>query len=83
MYFALSTIKHNGNRYFRGDQLPEIAEAQLAALVQSGAVSAAKPDQPAQEETEEPAQEPVAELEQPAEAQEEAEDKPTRGRRKN
>jgi hypothetical protein len=46
MYFALRNIKHNGNRYFRGDQLPEIAEAQLAALVQSGAVGEEKPEEP-------------------------------------
>ena len=55
-HFALSTIKHDGRRYFRGDMLPELTREQLAAL--SGAASE---DRPAEKEAApEPAPEPVA-----------------------
>lgn len=38
-YFAKSTIRHNGQVFNKGDQLPEMSEKELQQLVDSGVVT--------------------------------------------
>ena len=40
-YYALSAIKHGGQRYFRGDELPDLTRDQVKAL--DGIVSTQPP----------------------------------------
>lgn len=55
-HFALSTVKHNGQRYFRGDELPDLTKDQVAAL---GGVVSSEPPAQAEAKPEQTAPEPV------------------------
>lgn len=59
-HYALSTIKHGGRLYFRGDELPGLTADQVSAL------GLALSPEPPKEKGEEPVAEPIAHVPVPA-----------------